>query len=195
MQKLLYHQYRKKTKVNNTNIFNLKKSISLLKKTATAKFTETVEAHINLNISLKNLNQHLSKSIIFPHKLDKKSIIVVLTTNKQIEEIKEAGADIVADEDFINKLSHSTINFDVLISTSEMIPKLVKFGRLLGPKGLMPSLKSGTLVKNSELVHTIQKFRKGKFEYKIDKTGNIHVGFGKSNFSENQLLDNLKFFI
>jgi len=193
MQKLLYHQYRNKTKVNNTNISNLKKSISLLKKTATAKFTETVEAHINLNISLKNLNQPLSRSIIFPHTLDKKSIIAVLTTNKQIKEIKEVGADIIGDEDFITKLSHNNIKFDVLIATSEMVPKLLKFGRLLGPKGLMPSLKSGTLVKNTELVSTIRKFRKGKFEYKIDKTGNIHVGFGKSTFSESQLFDNLKF--
>ena len=193
MQKLLYHQYRNKTKVNNTNISNLKKSISLLKKTATAKFTETVEAHINLNISLKNLNQQLSKSIIFPHTLDKKNIIAVLTTNKQIKEIEEAGADIIGNEDFFTKLSHNVIKFDVLISTSEMIPRLLKFGRLLGPKGLMPSLKSGTLVKNTELVSTIQKFRKGKFEYKIDKKGNVHVGFGKLNFSENQLFDNLKF--
>merc|ERR1712187_891281 len=84
-------------------------------------------------------------------------------------------------------------NFDILISTPDMIPKLAKFGRLLGPKGLMPSLKTGTLTKHSELISTIKKFKKGKFEYKADKTGNIHVGFGKSNFSDIHLSDNLNF--
>merc|ERR1712187_948966 len=85
------------------------------------------------------------------------------------------------------------IDFDILISTFDMIHKLTKFGRILGPKGLMPSSKSGTLIKNCELISTIQEFKKGKIEYKIDKTGNIHISFGKSNFSNNQLIDNFNF--
>lgn len=193
MKKLEIRQSKNKKKINSINISSLQKSISLLKETATAKFIETTEVHINLNLNLKNLNQRLPRTIIFPHTIGKKTKIAVLTTDKNINKAKEAGADLVGNENILNELVHKTINFDILISTSEMVPKLVKFGRLLGPKGLMPSLKLGTLIKDSELISSIQDFRKGKFEYKIDKTGNIHVSFGKINFSEIQLIDNLKF--
>jgi len=191
MKKLSRRQHKNKLKIHNSHILSLQESISLLKETATAKFVETFELHVNLN--LKNFNQRLSETIILPHNIEKKKKIAVITINKQLDQAKKAGADIIGNEDIINKLISKPIKFDVLISIPEMITKLVKFGRLLGPKGLMPSFKSGTLIKSSELVSTIKQFKKGKFEYKVDKTGNIHIGFGKSNFSEMQLLDNLKF--
>lgn len=193
MKKKLYYKNKIKNKIiiNNNNNFNLSKSIAILKHTTKSKFIETTEAHINLNF--KKFNQRLSKTIIFPHNINKKNKIIVLTTDKHIIKAKEAGADIIKNEDSINELLYNPINFDILIATPEIIPKLTKFGKILGPKGLMPSVKSGTLVSHSELVSTIKEFKKGKFEYKNDSTGNIHIGFGKINFSNNQLIENLKF--
>lgn len=193
MENLLHNPCKNKIKVNSVNILSLQKSISFLKQNATVPFIETIEAHINLNLNFKNLNTPLLKTITFPHKINNRNKIAVLATDKLIKQSKKIGADIIITEDTINKLYHKNIKFNVLISTVEMIPKLTKLGKLLGPKGLMPSLKSGTLIKKSELRSTVQEFKKGKFDYKIDKTGNIHLGFGKSNFSDTQLIDNLKF--
>lgn len=190
MHKLSHRQKENKIKLKNNNFLSLEKSIAILKETATAKFIETVEAHINLNLNLRYMNKPLCKTITLPYCRGKSIKIAVLTTGKQIIEAKEAGAHIVGAEDLINQISQKNINFDLLISTPNMIPKLVKFGRLLGPKGLMPSLKSGTI--STELTKTILDFKKGKFEYKTDKTGNIHVSFGKSDSPDIHLLENLK---
>jgi large subunit ribosomal protein L1 len=193
MKKISRRQYKNKKRINNADVLSLKKYISILKSTATANFVETFEAHINLNLSLKNLNRCMSKTITFPHNIAKKNKIVVLTTNKYVNQAKRAEADLVVTENSIDELFCKTINFNVVISTPEMMPKLAKFGRLLGPKGLMPSLKAGTLINNSELVCGIKEFKKGKLEYKIDKGGTIHLVFGKYNSSEIQLIENLKF--
>lgn len=190
MKKLSKRQYKNKIKVNNTDILSLETSIPLLKETATAKFIESVEAHIKLNLNLNDLNHRVSKTIVLPHNRGKKIRIAVLTKNKDIA--KKAGADIVGSDDLIEQISQKNINFDKLLSTPEMIPKLVKLGKLLGPRGLMPSLKSGTLIKELELEPTILEFKRGKFEYKTDKTGNIHINFGKTTLSNMHLIENLK---
>jgi len=190
MKKLSKRQYKNKIKVNNTSVLSLETSIPLLKETATAKFIESVEAHIKLNLNLNDLNHRVSKTIILPHNRGKEIRIAVLTKNKDIA--KKEGADIIGSDDLIEQISQKNINFDILLSTPEMIPKLVKLGKLLGPRGLMPSLKKGTLVKDLELGPTILEFKRGKFEYKTDKTGNIHTSFGKTTLSNIHLIENLR---
>jgi large subunit ribosomal protein L1 len=108
----------------------------------------------------------------------------------KLDEAKAAGADIVGNDDLIEQINQGNINFDLLITTPNMMPKLAKLGRVLGPKGLMPSPKSGTVT--STLSSTLTEFKKGKFEYKADKTGIVHVSFGKSDFENNKLVENLE---
>jgi large subunit ribosomal protein L1 len=124
-----------------------------------------------------------------PNGTGKTTRIAVLTNESNFEEAKNAQADFVGNDDLINQISQGNINFDLLIATPEMMPKLAKLGRVLGPKGLMPSPKSGTVT--TSLNNTLSEFKKGKFEYKADKTGIVHVSFGKANFTETQLIENL----
>jgi large subunit ribosomal protein L1 len=113
-----------------------------------------------------------------------------LTNEENFEEAKSAGADIIGNDDLIEQITQGNLNFDLLIATPNMMPKLAKLGRVLGPKGLMPSPKSGTV--SNDLNSTLIEFKKGKFEYKADKTGIVHVNFGKTDFTHNQLIENLK---
>jgi len=178
----------KKTK--NTVYLNLEEAITVLKETSTTKFIETVELHANLNIDPKYADQQLRTTVTLPHGIGKKVIIAVLTNEENFQEAESAGADIVGNDDLIDKITQGDIGFDLLIATPNMMPKLAKLGRVLGPKGLMPSPKSGTVT--TTLESTLTEFKKGKFEYKADKTGIVHVSFGKSNFSDIQLIENLK---
>jgi large subunit ribosomal protein L1 len=124
-----------------------------------------------------------------PNGSGKTTTIAVLTNENNFEEAQNAGADIVGNDDLISLISQGNINFDLLIATPEIMPKLAKLGRVLGPKGLMPSPKSGTVT--TTLTNTLSEFKKGKFEYKADKTGIVHVSFGKADFTTLQLIENL----
>ena len=177
-------------KTKNKIYSNLEEAIQVLKETATAKFIESVELHANLNIDPKYADQQLRTTVTLPHGVGKQIKIAVLTNDENFEEAKSAGADIVGNTELIEDITQGTINFDLLIATPNMMPKLAKLGRVLGPKGLMPSPKSGTV--SSTLTETLVEFKKGKFEYKADKTGVVHVNFGKSNFSPIQLIENLQ---
>jgi large subunit ribosomal protein L1 len=168
----------------------LEEAISVMKETATTKFVESVELHANLNIDPKYADQQLRTTVTLPNGVGKQTIIAVLTDEENFEEAKSAGADIVGNDELIEQITKGDINFDLLIATPNMMPKLAKLGRVLGPKGLMPSPKSGTV--SNTLEATLTEFKKGKFEYKTDKTGIVHVNFGKTDFTNNQLVENLE---
>jgi large subunit ribosomal protein L1 len=168
----------------------MEEAITILKETATTKFVESVELHANLNIDPKYADQQLRTTVTLPHGVGKQTIIAVLTNEENFSEAKSAGADLVGNDELIEQITQGNINFDLLIATPNMMPKLAKLGRVLGPKGLMPSPKSGTV--SSTLSSTLTEFKKGKFEYKADKTGIVHVNFGKSDFTNIQLIENLQ---
>lgn len=189
MQKLSRRQNENLKKVKNIVHTNLEEAISLLQDTATAKFTESVELHANLNLDPKYADQQLRTTVTLPHGVGKSVRIAVLTNENNFNEANQSGADIVGSQELIDSISQGNINFDLLIATPDMMPKLAKLGRVLGPKGLMPSPKSGTVSTN--LTDTLADFKRGKFEYKVDKTGVVHVNFGKANFSKTQLIENL----
>lgn len=190
MRKLSRRHEENVVKTKSKTYSSLDEAIQTLKETATARFTESVELHANLNIDPKYADQQLRTTVTLPHGIGKQMTIAVLTNDANFEEAKTAGADIVGSDELIDDITQGNINFDLLIATPDMMPKLAKLGRVLGPKGLMPSPKSGTV--SNTLAETLTDFKKGKFEYKADKTGVVHVTFGKVNFTEIQLRENLE---
>ena len=189
MRKLSRRHKNNLETIQNTIYSDIKEAISALKETATAKFIESVEFHANLNINPKYADQQLRTTVILPNGIGKEVNIAVLTNEENFEEAKLANANIVGNADLIDQIIQGNLNFDLLIATPDMMPKLAKLGRILGPRGLMPSPKSGTVTNN--LTETLNEFKKGKFEYKADKTGIVHVNFGKVNFTDQQLIENL----
>jgi len=189
MQKISRRHQENQAKTQNILFTELDNAITVLKETATAKFTETVELHANLNIDPKYADQQLRTTVTLPHGVGKSIKIAVLTNDSNIAEAQSAGADLVGNTDLIDQISQGNIDFDLLIATPDMMPKLAKLGRVLGPKGLMPSPKSGTV--STTLTATLSDFKKGKFEYKADKAGVVHISFGKSDFTAVQLKENL----
>jgi large subunit ribosomal protein L1 len=169
--------------------YSIEEGINLLKKIGTAKFIESVEAHISLNIDPKYANQQLRASLVLPNGTGKSLRIAVFTEPDYINEALKLGATIAGADDLVEDINNGNLNFDLLITTPKLMPKLAKLGRVLGPKGLMPSPKSGTVTTN--LREAINEFKKGKLEYRADKTGIVHLSFGKVNFSEEQLRENL----
>jgi large subunit ribosomal protein L1 len=190
MRKLSRRHKENIEKTKNKIYSNLEEAINVLQETATTKFVETVELHANLNIDPKYADQQLRTTVTLPHGVGKELTIAVLTNDENFEEAKNAGAQIVGNDDLIENITKGNIEFDLLVATPNMMPKLAKLGRVLGPKGLMPSPKSGTVT--STLETTLTEFKKGKFEYKADKTGVVHVSFGKTNFTNIQLSENLE---
>lgn len=189
MRKVSRRQIRNIEKTKNNIYSDLQEAISVLKETANTKFIETVELHANLNIDPKYADQQLRTTVTLPNGIGKEIKIAVLTNEENFSESKSAGANIVGNDDLINEINQGNLNFDLLITTPNMMPKLAKLGRILGPKGLMPSPKAGTVT--NTITGTVEEFKKGKFEYKADKTGVVHVSFGKSDFSKDQLIENL----
>lgn len=189
MRKVSRRHIENKKKTREISYSNLEEAIGILKKTATAKFIESVEVHVNLNIDPKYADQQLRTTVILPHGIGKEVRIAVLTDTANFKEAQLANADIIGNEELIEQINKGNLDFDLLVATPNMMPKLAKLGRLLGPKGLMPSPKSGTVTNN--LKESLTEFKKGKFEYKADKNGIVHINFGKSNFEDQQLIENL----
>ena len=165
-------------------------ALNLLKETATAKFIETAEAHISLRLDTKYADQQLRTTVILPKGTGKKIRIGVIAQGEKVNESLSAGADLAGSDELIQDILKGIINFDRLIATPDMMPAIAKLGKILGPRGLMPSPKSGTVT--SDVKGAIEEFKKGKLEYRADKSGIVHLPFGKTDFSVEDLLANLE---
>ena len=180
--------------VDKAKLYSIEEAVALVKKTSNSKFDATLEVAMNLNLDVKKADQQLRGAVVLPHGTGKSKRILVLAKGEQAKAATAAGADFVGDVDLITKIEKENwFDFDVIVATPEMMPLLGKIGKLLGPKGLMPNPKTGTVT--MDVAKAIEETKKGKVNYRTDSFGNVHGIFGKASFDDAKLVENLKAFI
>ncbi|HRU50036.1 MAG TPA: 50S ribosomal protein L1 [Candidatus Absconditabacterales bacterium] len=172
------------------NQYPLEEAVDLVKKTSNVKFDATVELAVKTNANPKFNDQMFRGTAILPHGTGKTKKIAVFVLDEKLEEAKKSGADVYGSTDLLNNIKNGKIDFDILITTVDYIRELAPVAKQLGPKGLMPSPKAGTVT--NDLAKTVEEFKKGKIEFKLDKTGNVHVPVGKVSFTNDKLVENIQ---
>ena len=175
--------------VDRTNLYDVEEAVSIIKKTANAKFDETIEAHIKLGVDGRHADQQVRGAVVLPHGTGKKVKVLVFAKGDKVEEAQAAGADYVGGQELVPKIQNEGwLDFDVVVATPDMMGVVGRLGRVLGPKGLIPNPKAGTVT--MDVTKAINDIKAGKIEYRLDKTNIIHVPVGKASFTEEQLADN-----
>ncbi|WP_134702149.1 50S ribosomal protein L1 [Ammoniphilus sp. YIM 78166] len=175
--------------IDRTQQYEVTEAIDLVKKAASAKFDETVEVAVKLGVDVRKADQQLRGAVVLPHGTGKTQRVLVFAKGEKAKEAEVAGADFVGDEDMINKIQQGWFEFDVVVATPDMMGQVGKLGRVLGPKGLMPNPKTGTVTFDIE--KAVKEIKAGKIEYRTDKAGNIHAPIGKVSFDNEKLAENL----
>ena len=177
--------------IERGNLYDKEEAVALVKKSAVAKFDETIEAHIRTGCDGRHADQQIRGAVVLPHGTGKKVRILVFAKDAKAEEAKAAGADYVGAEDLIPRIQNEGwFDFDVVVATPDMMGVVGRLGRVLGPKGLMPNPKAGTVT--MDVTKAVKEIKAGKIEYRLDKTNIIHVPIGKASFTEEQLSDNFQ---
>ena len=176
--------------VDRANLYEVSEAIELAKKTATAKFDETVEVAFRLGVDPRQSDQMIRGAVVLPHGTGKSQTVLVFAKGEKAKEAEAAGADFVGAEDLVAKIQGGWFGFDVAVATPDMMGVVGKIGRLLGPKGLMPNPKTGTVT--MDVTKAVKEVKAGKIEYRVDKTGIIHAPIGKASFEQAQLEENFK---
>ena len=177
--------------VDRTNLYDVEEAVSIIKKTANAKFDETIEAHIKLGVDGRHADQQVRGAVVLPHGTGKKVRVLVFAKGDKVEEAQAAGADFVGGQELVPKIQNEGwLDFDVVVATPDMMGVVGRLGRVLGPKGLMPNPKAGTVT--MDVTKAVNDIKAGKIEYRLDKTNIIHVPIGKASFTEEQLADNFQ---
>lgn len=176
--------------IDKSKEYSIENAMNLLKTADNVKFDETVEVAVNLGVDPRHADQNIRVTTSLPHGSGKNVSVLVLATGTELKEAEKAGADYAGNDEFLSKLESGWDEVDVIVSTPEMMPKLGKLGKILGPKGLMPNPKSGTVTKN--VASSVKEIKAGRIELRVDKNGIVHVPIGKKSFEEVQLVENLR---
>lgn len=176
--------------VDRTKAYNAKEAIELLKETSKANFDETVEVAFRLGVDPKKADQQIRGAMVLPNGTGKTQTVLVFAKGDKVKEAEAAGADFVGDQELINKINQGWFEFDVIVATPDMMAEVGKLGRVLGPKGLMPNPKTGTVTFDIE--KAVNDIKAGKVEYRVDKSANVHVPIGKISFDNEKLMENFE---
>ncbi|HZG15148.1 MAG TPA: 50S ribosomal protein L1 [Candidatus Bathyarchaeia archaeon] len=175
--------------IDKNKVYEVVEGIELVKKAASAKFDETVEAAFRLGVDPKRADQQIRGAVVLPHGTGKVQRVLVFAKGEKAKEAEAAGADYVGESDMISKIQGGWFDFDVVVATPDMMGEVGKLGRVLGPKGLMPNPKTGTVT--FDVTKAVNEIKAGKIEYRVDKAGNIHAPIGKASFDADKLAENL----